>query len=228
MPIKILAGLHSGCLELIVNDSIETIADLKGKRIGIDGLATNTHKLVIITTAYLGLDPNKDIEWVAGPDSIEMFAQGEIDAFLGTPPQPQIMRERKLGRVILNTATDRPWSQYYCCMLSGSEAYVSRYPVATKRVMRALFKAIDLCVSEPEWAANTVVAKKFAGNYRFALQAMKDIRYDRWREYDPADSIRFYALRMNEVGFIKANPNEIIERGTDWRFLDELKQEMKT
>ena len=100
--------------------------------------------------------------------------------------------------------------------------------MATKRVMRALFKAIDLCVSEPEWAASAVVAKEFAGSYQFALQALKEIRYDRWRDYDPADSIRFYALRMNEVGFVKANPNEIIANGTDWRFLEELKREMKT
>jgi len=229
IPIKILAGMHSGCLELIANDSIATIANLKGKRIGIDGLATNTHKLVIITTAYLGFDPDKDIEWVTVADSVEAFAEGKIDAFLGTPPQPEIIRERKLGHVILlSTSNDRPWSQYYCCMLSGSEDYVSRYPVATKHVMRALFKAIDLCVTEPEWAASAVVAKKFAGSYQFALQAMKEVRYDRWREYDPEDSVRFYALRMKEVGFIKINPNEIIARGTDWRFLNEIKRELKT
>ena len=128
IPIKILAGLHSGCLELFANDSVATFADLKGKRIGIDGLATNTHKLVIITTAYLGLDPDKDIEWVTVPDSVEAFAEGKIDAFLAGPPQPQIMRERKLGHVILNTSTDRPWSQYYCCMLSGSESLCESLP----------------------------------------------------------------------------------------------------
>ena len=59
-------------------------------------------------------------------------------------------------------------------------------------------------------------------------QTLNDIRYDRWRDYDPEDSLRFYALRMQELGMIKSGPQHIIAKGTDWRFLNELKLEMKT
>jgi NitT/TauT family transport system substrate-binding protein len=52
--------------------------------------------------------------------------------------------------------------------------------------------------------------------------------YDRWREFDPEDSLRFYTLRMQETGMIKSSPQQIIADGTDWRFLDELKRELKT
>ena len=62
----------------------------------------------------------------------------------------------------------------------------------------------------------------------YALQTLKDIRYDRWRDYDPEASVRFYALRMQETGMIKSSPQQIIADGTDWRFLDELKRELKT
>ena len=51
--------------------------------------------------------------------------------------------------------------------------------------------------------------------------------YNKWREYDPEDTVRFYALRLREAGFIKSSPDEIIARGTDWRFLNELKTELK-
>jgi NitT/TauT family transport system substrate-binding protein len=51
--------------------------------------------------------------------------------------------------------------------------------------------------------------------------------YDKWREYDPEDTIRFYALRLHEAGFIKSTPQKIIADSTDWRFLDELKRELK-
>jgi len=48
-----------------------------------------------------------------------------------------------------------------------------------------------------------------------------------WREYDPEDTVRFYALRLRELGMIKSSPQKIIADGTDWRFLNELKRELK-
>ena len=64
-------------------------------------------------------------------------------------------------------------------------------------------------------------------NYPYAAQALKDIPYRRWREYDSADTIRFYALRLHEAGMIKSTPQKLIAHGTDWRFLNELKKELK-
>ena len=49
-----------------------------------------------------------------------------------------------------------------------------------------------------------------------------------WRVANPSDTLRFYALRLHEVGMIKTNPNTLIAQGTDWKFLDELKRELKT
>jgi hypothetical protein len=37
------------------------------------------------------------------------------------------------------------------------------------------------------------------------------------------DSLRYYALRLHELGMIKSSPKQIIAEGTDWRFLNELK-----
>ena len=45
--------------------------------------------------------------------------------------------------------------------------------------------------------------------------------------HDVADTMRFYALRMHEAGMIKSSPQKIIADGTDWRFLNELKRELK-
>ena len=56
---------------------------------------------------------------------------------------------------------------------------------------------------------------------------MKKIPYGKWREYDPADTLRFYALRLHEAGIIKSSPQKILSQGTDWRFLTELKKELK-
>jgi NitT/TauT family transport system substrate-binding protein len=71
-----------------------------------------------------------------------------------------------------------------------------------------------------------MVDKGYATNYDYALQAMHDVPYNRWRVYNPEETIRFYALALHGVGMVKSTPDEIIKRGTDWRFLKELKMEM--
>ncbi len=229
-PVTVLAGLHSGCLELIASDDIQSIADLKGRKVGVFVLTSAPHVLVSLMAAYIGLDPTKDIEWVESPDAtaMQLFNDGKVDAFLAAPPEPQEQRALGRGHAIVNTTVDRPWSQYFCCMLSTSPAFLAKNPVATKRAMRAMLKAADICATQPELAARMSVEGKFTDNYDYALQGLSESRYDRWREFDPEDTMRYYALRMNEVGFIKSGPNSIVADGTDWRFLTELKQEMKT
>jgi len=179
--------------------------------------------------SYVGLDPAKDIRWVtsSSPKPMELFAEGKIDAFLGLPPEPQELRARNIGRVIFNSATDRPWSQYFCCMVAGNRDYVRKHPVATKRVLRAIIKATDLCISQPERAARRIVDAGFTPRYDYALQTLREIQYAKSRDYDPEDTVRFYSLRLREAGFITATPNKILADGTDWRLLNELKRELK-
>ena len=179
--------------------------------------------------AQVGLDPKTDIRFIIDPNlkPIELFAAGKIDAFLGFPPEPQELRARKIGHMLVNTALDRPWSQYFCCLLAGNREFVRKNPVASKRVLRAILKATDRCASDPAGAARQLVDRGFAQRYDYALQTLNDNPYDKWREYDPEDTLRFYALRMREAGFIKSSPQKIIAEGTDWRFLDELKRELK-
>ena len=129
--------------------------------------------------------------------------------------------------MIVNWAVDRPWSHYFCCMFAGHSEFVRKYPVATKRVLRAILKAADLCVSEPTRVAQMLVERGYTQRFEYALQALQEIPYNRWREYDAEDSIRFYALRMYQAGLIKSHPNELIAKHSDWRFLNELKKELK-
>jgi NitT/TauT family transport system substrate-binding protein len=179
--------------------------------------------------ANVGLDPMKDIHWVIDPAAkpSELFLDGRVDAFLGTPPEPQELRARNIGHVIFNSSVDPPWSQYFCCVLAGNREFVRKYPVATKRVLRAILKAADFCAAEPARAAQQLVDGGFTPRYDYAFEALRTIFYDKWREYDAEDTIRFYALRMREAGMIKSIPQKIIADGTDWRFLNELKRELK-
>jgi NitT/TauT family transport system substrate-binding protein len=158
---------------------------------------------------------------------VRLFAEGKIDAFLGFPPQAQELRAQGIGHVVVNSSIDRPWSQYFCCMLAWNREFVRKHPVATKRALRAILKAADVCAREPERAARFLVDKGYTTRYDYALQALKDVPYDKWREYDPEDTVRFYALRLHEAGMLKSSPQKLIAQGTDWRFLNELKKELK-
>jgi len=230
-PIIILAGGHVGCFELFGTERVRTIHDLKGKTVAVPALGSAQHVFIASVAAYVGLDPGRDIHWVTYPsvEAMQLLAEGKIDAFSGFPPEPQELRAKQIRHVhvLVNTTLDRPWSQYFCCMVAGNRDFVRKRPVATKRALRAILKANQICALEPERAARLFVNKGFTTNYDHALQALKEIPYGKWREYDPEDTVRFYALRMHEAGMIKNSPQKILAQGTDWRFLKELKKELK-
>jgi NitT/TauT family transport system substrate-binding protein len=71
------------------------------------------------------------------------------------------------------------------------------------------------------------VNQGLAQRYDYALQTMQEVPYGSWREYNPEDTVRFYALRLHEVGMLKSTPQQLIAQGTDWRFLNALKKELK-
>ena len=229
-PISTIAGLHAGCFELFANERIQAVRDLKGKKIAVSVLGSGEHVYIASMLAYVGVNPTRDVEWVAArtvPDSMRLFIDGRADAFLGFPPQPQELRARNIGRVIVNTSTDRPWSQYFCCVAAVRQAFAARYPEATKRALRALLKAADLCSDQPERAAQYLVRKSYEPRYELALEVVKGLQYRQWRDFDPEDTVRFHALRLYDAGMIKTNPKQLIARATDWRFLNQIKRELK-
>jgi NitT/TauT family transport system substrate-binding protein len=229
-PVVVLGGIHAGCYELFGNGKVRTIRDLKGKRIVVSALGSPEHTYVSSIVAYVGMDPRHDVEWVVGTSSangMDMFVHGKVDAFLGFPPQPQDLRAMKVGQLIVDTAKDRPWSQYFCCMVVANKKFVDEHPVATKRALRAILKGADICAQDPQRAARYLVEKNYESRYDVALDVVQGLPYRRWRDADPEDTVRFHALRLHEVGMIKSTPQNIIARGTDWRFLNELKKELK-
>ena len=228
-PIVILTGTHAGCFELFGTDRVRSVKDLKGKTVAVPGLGTSHQFFVASIAAYVGLDPSKDINFITPSlaDAVQLFVEGKIDAIFDFPPVPQELRAKKIGHVVVDGRVDRPWSQYFCCMLAGHREFVRKYPTATKRAVRAIMKANDVCTLEPERVARLLVDKGYTRHYDYAVQALKELPYSKWREYDPEDTVRFYALRLREAGMIKASPQKIIAQGTDWRFLNELKNELK-
>ena len=218
--IVFLAGVQVGCFELIGTERVRAIRDLKGKTVAVSRLGGSDHVFIASMVAYVGLDPQKQITWAR-------HSQAEAAQLLALPPMAQELRAKQIGHMVVNSMRDRPWSQYFCCLLAGNREFVRNHPVATKRALRAVLKAADVCANNPARVARFLVDNGYATHYDYALQALKDIPYNKWRGYDPEDTVRFYALRLHELGMIQSSPQKIMAQGTDWRFLQELKRELK-
>jgi NitT/TauT family transport system substrate-binding protein len=226
-----VAGIHTGCFELFAAPGIRSMGDLKGKRVIVEGLGTSSHVYISAMAAYVGLDPNREVTWVldnTSADALQAFAVGQADAFMAGPPQPQQLHKLGHNNVIVNMHKDRPWSQYFCCMLIANRAFVQDNPVAAKQAVRAVLKAADLCATDPAGAAQRLVDRGEVADYADTLRILsRDVSYDRWREYDPEDTIRFYGLLLHQIGMVKSTPDKLIAQSTDWRILNELKRELK-
>ncbi len=225
-----IAGSHVGCQELVANDRVRSLSDLRGKVVAISGLGSAEQIFISSVAAYVGINPKTEINWLVANSSagaLQMFMEGKADVYYAFAPQPQLLRAKKIGHVILNTTEDKPWSQYFCCLIAARRDFVRRYPIATKRALRALLKATDICAQDPERAARFMAEKGHEPRYELSLEVYKELPFSRWREMSPEDTIRFHALRLHEVGMIKTSPNKLIAQGTDWRFLNELKKELK-
>ena len=227
-PIVVLGGIHTGCWELFVQESIHSLLELKGKKIAAPEKSSR-QAFVAGMISSVGLDPRKDVTWTNDDPALSMklFEQGKVDAFMGFVPEPQELRARRIGRVLINTSTDRPWSQYFCCLAAGNREFVRKNPVATKRALRAILKAADLCASAPEQAARLMLDRGVTQRYEYVLQSIKEIGYRQWRSYEAEDTMRFWSLRLRDVGMVKSDPKKLLAAGTDWRFINELKKELK-
>lgn len=229
-PLVMLTGVHVGCWELFANERVSSVRELKGKTVAVTGIGGFDHLWIASILGYVGVDPGKSVNWIPTKklsESMRLFVEGKVDAFLAFPPQPQELHQKKIGHVIINTTLDRPWSQYFCCMAGMPREFVAKHPVAAKRALRALLKATDVCANEPEFAARYLAAKGYEPRYDIGLEVIKSLPYNNWRDWNPEDTLRFFALRLHEVGMIKMSPNKLIAQGTDWRFLNELKRELK-
>jgi NitT/TauT family transport system substrate-binding protein len=185
-PIVVLGGVHIGCFEVFGGEHVRALRDLKGKRVAVLGEGSPEHVFLASVLAYVGLDPHRDIQWELHPpeESMRLLEQDKVDAFAGFPPVPQELRARKIGHLLLSTTTNRPWSHYFCCMVGANRDYVRKNPVATKRVLRAIVKGANLCAADPEQAARFIVSRGYTGQLDYAAQALRDIPYMRWHDYE--------------------------------------------
>jgi NitT/TauT family transport system substrate-binding protein len=149
----------------------------------------------------------------------------DVDAIFTYSPSSFSVLDSGQGHIIFDSSTDAPWSQHLCCALFARRQF-AKDPVATSRAVRAILRALEHGESDPAAMAQAMVAKSWVVTEEYATRTLAELTFGAWRTHDPEDSLRFYALYLHEAGLIQSTPEEIIAKGTDWTFFNELKQEL--
>lgn len=200
---KIAMGIHTGCIKIVTNpkSAINSVKDLKGKKIGVPGLATP--QAVIAKRALkaegIGSSPeNMEVELIVYTQAELPIAlkDGKVDAAVMSDPAASISVKETGGKVIMNTATDDEYKNEYCCVLVFRPDFVKEHPEIAEKYVRAMKKAgeyvqnnqlevakiqIDkkiVALGDPEFNSNILKTYKFIPSVKEGKESLKRNFYD--------------------------------------------------
>ena len=205
-PDRHLDRLHVGCLELFGTDRIRTIRDLKGKTVAVTEIG-GPAQLFLASHAVLrrreSTQGHQMGQRIPRRNSMRMLAEGKIDAYMAFPPDPQELGRKRSVTCSLTAPRIARGRSIFAAWWRRTESLSEKIRSRPSGLCGRSSKSANICALEPERSARLLVDKGYTSNYDYALGTLKEIPYGKWREYDPEDTVRFYSLRLHEVGMIK-------------------------
>jgi NitT/TauT family transport system substrate-binding protein len=186
LDVKITGGVHTGCLRLQVatNSGIKSVAELRGKRIGVPThLGSPPYLFASRVLVAHGIDPAPDrgeVTWLAfPPEMLGMVAEdGRVDAVATSDPIGTILVGRGQVRTIADQATDPPYSEEYCCAVVVNGELARRHPEAAAKVTRAMLRAAKWVELNSTAAARMAVERGYiASTPEINAQALSKLKY---------------------------------------------------
>jgi NitT/TauT family transport system substrate-binding protein len=182
LDVRFTAGIHKGCLRVQapVNGPIQTVADLRGKRIGVPGMGTPPFIFANRVLGANGIDASKDVSWRVFPAGELGLAldKGEVDAVADSEPIGSLLVAQGKVRNIADQAQDMPYKDEYCCAVIVNGKYLAANPKNAAAGTRALLKGAKWVEANPAAAARLSVEKKYlASNPELNTIAISHLRY---------------------------------------------------
>ena len=154
--VRITTAIHGGCMRLLTKSGtgVTTLADLKGKTIGVSDLAAPDKNFFAIRLAKLGLDPLTDVDWRAFPADLLPVAlqKGEVQAFTLGDPLGWVIRDRD-GLTEVATNLDGEYAHRACCVLGVRGSLIRDDRPAAAAVTEAILEAQEFVTANPDEAA---------------------------------------------------------------------------
>jgi NitT/TauT family transport system substrate-binding protein len=182
LDVKFTGGIHRGCLRVQapVNGKINSIADLRGKRIGVPGMGTPPFIFANRVLGAHGIDPSKEITWRVFPAGELGLAldKGQIDAVADSEPIGSLLVAEGKVKNVADQATDAPYKDEYCCAVIVNGKFLGANPKAAAAATRALLKGAKWVEANPAAAARLSVEKGYlASNPELNTVALSHLRY---------------------------------------------------
>lgn len=211
MDVKILAGVHKGCLRVQTStkSTITKVEDLKGKRIGVQGMGTPPFIFANRALSVHGLDPAKDVTWQVFPVGELGLAleKGLVDAIATSEPIGTLLTSSGKVKNIADQATDEPFASEYCCAVVANGKFVANNPKIAAAATRAILKGAKWVEANPQAAAAMAVEKKYlASKPEINALAISHLRYQPSIAGGEA-AVKSAALAMKNVHMLNASTN---------------------
>lgn len=149
-PILIASFSNSLQYRLVVRPDIRTVADLKGKRVGVAGFGLGAHRGAQIMLAKLGLNPDTDVTMLqigGDPTRLSALLSGTIDASVFNPPLHK--RAAEAGMRVLANIEDMGFSVQASALVTTDRFTKKNYNL-TRRAIRSIIESIHLIKTNPE------------------------------------------------------------------------------
>jgi len=180
--VKFTGGIHRGCLRVqaLTQGKINSISDLRGKRIGVPGMGTPPFIFANRVLGANGIDPGKEITWMVFPAG-ELglaLAKGEVDAVADSEPIGSLLLADGKVKNVADQAKDSPYKDEYCCAVLVNGKFLNTHPKEAAAATRALLKGAKWVEKNPGAAARMSVEKKYlASNPELNTVAIANLRY---------------------------------------------------
>lgn len=221
VKVKVVDGLHDGCIKLIVpkDSPIQTVHDLKGKRISVDEIGGTPHQVASVWLERNGISAKQEdgevtfFPFADGNLAIEALNKGEVDVAALWDPFGSVQEKTGNYRVILDITKDEPFAGKYCCFLYASEKLLNEEPEKIAALLRAYRAAQDWISKNPEETVDIIIEGKYAQieDRELALELIKSYKYPSYadREEEPIrvyDNVYYFAEQLNQIGYLKTDP----------------------
>ena len=223
----ITSGMHTGCTKILVraDSGITSIADLKGKTIGVSSLASSEAITAKRALNAAGVDISADSGEVtfavySTTDQPVALMNGAVDA-ISTPDPVATNAEKEYGlTVLLDTATTEPYASEYCCVSFVSTELADNHPEIAAAFTRAVLKASAYVAAYPEETAKIQIEGEYvSGDPEFNAEILKGYKYIPSVQggYDALVNV---ANDLHDIGILKAETDvdALVERS--FRFFE--------
>jgi NitT/TauT family transport system substrate-binding protein len=209
LNIKLTAGIHTGCISLVTpsNSGIQTIADLKGKAVGVDSIGGGPQIALSAKLREVGINPTTEVEWKAypGPQLDEAINKGEIVAYMTWDPFPAQALEEKGYISLLDIGIDEPFNSSYCCFIGINGKVVEQDPAKAAAITRAIVRAAEWVGEHPQEAAQIAVDNHYIGG-NVDLNARLLASYDWQPSISQAkDNVQYWISEQKAQGILESS-----------------------